>query len=113
MGRAPESEPIALAWGPPLYQVRITYPTPPPARPSSLRLPLPVQREDQWPAVRVGEGWELEAGIWAPQVPEAPCSFLHQAQFPIPLPSWALNQSAATLGTMFADLDYDIEEDKL
>lgn len=61
----------------------------------------------------MGEGWELETGIWALQFPEALCSFLRQTQFPIPLPSWALSQSAPTLGTMFADLDYDIEEDKL
>ncbi|KAL1767544.1 PRKCA-binding protein [Sigmodon hispidus] len=55
-GRTLESEPIALAWGPPLYQTH----------------------------------------------------------FPIPLPNWAVSsQSAPTLGTMFADLDYDIEEDKL
>uniref|UniRef100_A0A8D1NDD7 PRKCA-binding protein n=2 Tax=Sus scrofa TaxID=9823 RepID=A0A8D1NDD7_PIG len=35
--------------------------------------------------------------------------------FPIPpaLPSWAVSQPTETLGTMFADLDYDIEEDKL
>lgn len=39
--------------------------------------------------------------------------FFSQTQFPIPLPSWAVSLSAPTLGTMFADLDYDIEEDKL
>lgn len=59
------------------------------------------------------EGWELGTGIWALQFPEALCSFLSQTQFPIPFPSWAVSQSAPTLGTMFADLDYDIEEDKL
>lgn len=61
----------------------------------------------------MGEGWELGAGIWALQFPEALCSFLRQTQFPIPLPNWAVSQSAPALGTMFADLDYDIEEDKL
>lgn len=61
----------------------------------------------------MGEGWELGAGIWALQFPEALCSFLRQTQFPIPLPNWAVSQSAPALGTMFADLNYDIEEDKL
>uniref|UniRef100_A0A8D1KLA1 PRKCA-binding protein n=1 Tax=Sus scrofa TaxID=9823 RepID=A0A8D1KLA1_PIG len=38
-----------------------------------------------------------------------------EGRFPIPpaLPSWAVSQPTETLGTMFADLDYDIEEDKL
>uniref|UniRef100_A0A8C9JI80 PRKCA-binding protein n=1 Tax=Panthera tigris altaica TaxID=74533 RepID=A0A8C9JI80_PANTA len=36
-----------------------------------------------------------------------------EGPFPIPLPSWAVSQPPSTLGTMFADLDYDIEEDKL
>nr|XP_036862887.1 PRKCA-binding protein isoform X5 [Manis javanica] len=33
--------------------------------------------------------------------------------FPVPLPGWAVSQPTSTLRTMFADLDYDIEEDKL
>ncbi|XP_070267200.1 PRKCA-binding protein isoform X3 [Myotis yumanensis] len=33
--------------------------------------------------------------------------------FSVPLPSWAVSQPTSALGTMFADLDYEIEEDKL
>ncbi|KAM7115114.1 PRKCA-binding protein isoform 4-T5 [Molossus nigricans] len=39
--------------------------------------------------------------------------FTAEQWFSVPLPSWAVSQPTSAPGTMFADLDYDIEEDKL
>ncbi|VCW67078.1 unnamed protein product, partial [Gulo gulo] len=68
---------------------------------------LPVS--DRGSSQRPGDPWGRALGSEPTVLAWNPSLY----PFPIPLPSWAVRQPTSTLGTMFADLDYDIEEDKL